>query len=202
MSRRTKRSAIATVYVALLAFDIWLFFFLAGGDLEARIAFCLQVLGLYAIATTLLEQTGLLAAFAQSADELTSPSLLTFVAANLTFAGLLMYAASLAVTGVKYARGWYALVATPVSIVAALVLVVLVIAYLVVVMPLAYLAYLIASVFLVGITANPGETVVMQDGERLELRKTITSNLAKLRSFLVGAPTIVLTVLSSGAPVF
>lgn len=203
MSEGAKTLAVAIVYLAMLAFDVWLFLFLPSGDLDARIAFCLQVLGLYAIFVGLLETLGILDALKRSADDLTSPELRTFLAANLTFAATLMLVASRAVRGVLYARQWYALLIAPVLILATPLILVLVIAYFIAVVPLAYIAYLIASVFLVGLSAaDPEEITVSQGDERLELGATISKHLTKLRSFLVGVPTIVLSVLSSGAPAF
>jgi hypothetical protein len=203
MTERTKTLAIAIVYVWLLAFDVWLFFFLPSGEFDARLAFCLQVLGLYAIATGLLEQAGILDALKRSADDLTSQNLRTFLAANLAFAGTLMLVASLAVRGVLYARQWYALLIAPILIVSTPMILLLVFAYFVAVVPLAYIAYAIASVFLVGLSAsNPEQITVSRGEERLELGETIAGNLSKLRSFLVGAPAIILSVLSSGSPAF
>jgi hypothetical protein len=203
MSEGTKTLAIAIAYLALLAFDVWLFFFLPSGDVDARIVFCLQVLGLYAIGTGLLEQAGILDALKRSADDLTSQNLRTFLAANLAFAGTLMLVASLAVRGVLYARQWYALLIAPVLIVATPLILVLVFAYFVAVVPIAYVAYAIASVLLIGLSAsNPEQITVSQGEERLELGETITNNLPKLRSFLVGVPAIALSVLSSGGPAF
>jgi hypothetical protein len=203
MSEGTKTLAVAIVYVALLAFDVWLFFFLPSGELDARFAFCLQVLGLYAIFTGLLDQAGILAALSRSAEDLTSQNLRTFLAANLTFAGSLLLLASLAVRGLLYARQWYALLVAPVLILATPLLFVFVIAYFIAVVPIAYLAYLMASMLLVGLSAaNPEQITITQGEQGLELGETITKNLSKLRSFLVGVPAIVLSVLSSGAPTF
>jgi hypothetical protein len=203
MSEGTKTLAVAIVYVALLAVDVWLFFFLPSGELDARFAFCLQVLGLYALFTGLLDQAGILAALSRSAEDLTSQNLRTFLAANLTFAGSLLLLASLAVRGLLYARQWYALLVAPILILATPLLFVFVIAYFIAVVPIAYLAYLMASMLLVGLSAaNPEQITITQGEQGLELGETITKNLSKLRSFLVGVPAIVLSVLSSGAPTF
>jgi hypothetical protein len=203
MSEATKTLAIAIVYLALLAFDVWLFFFLPSGDLDARAAFCLQVLGLYTIGIGLLEQTGILGVLKGSAKELTSDNLREFMAANLAFAGTLLLVASLAVRGLLYARQWYALLVAPVLILATPLILILVFAYFVAVVPLAYVAYVIASVFLVGLSAaNPERITVSRGDEQLALGDTITDNLPKLRTWLVGVPAIVLSVLSTGAPAF
>jgi hypothetical protein len=199
----TKTLVIAILYAVVLAFDVWLFLFLPGGELDARIGFFLQILGLYAIGTGLLEQAGILGAFKQSADELTSRNLRTFLAANLTFGGVLLLLASSAVRGVLYAREWYALLVAPVLIVATPVLLLLCFAYLIAVVPIAYLAYLLASVFLVGLSASSPEQITVARGEeRLQLGELMAEHLPKVRTFLVGAPTIVLSVLSSGGPAF
>jgi hypothetical protein len=194
---------IAIGWLALLAFDLWLFFVLPGSPVDERVSFFLEVLGLYAIGIGLLDRLGLLQAFAHSNDELTSPELRTFLAANFMFASTLSLLGARAVRGLLYARQWYALLVAPLLIVATPVLLIVIAAYFLAVVPIAYLAYVAASMVLVGLSApSPEKYAIVRGDERLDFEKVIPDHLPALRSFLVGAPSIALAILSRGDAVF
>ena len=151
------------VYLAALALDIWLVFVLPKGSWEDHAGLALGVIGIFAFATGFLYATGFLdketgwgeALPPDFLDNLTSPNLIDFVAANERLLGVSMWFGIAFVYGRDPWSGWsigwkfalfpFLLLYTVAVFLLALLWIVACFAYLIFVVPFAYLAYAAVS---------------------------------------------------------
>jgi hypothetical protein len=191
------------LYLAALALDIWLVFVLPKGSWQDHAGLALGVIGIFAFATGFLNATGFAKATGWGQafppdflDDLTSPNLIDFVAANLRLLGVSQWFGIAFIYGRDPWAGWgmgwklalfpflllYAMVVTLLS----LLWIVACFAYLVLVVPFAYLAYAAVSLPLLRIKKTD-ETKSIDNPWGLNPRKVVEDRMFELRVFGVGA---------------
>jgi hypothetical protein len=161
-------------YLALLALDLWLLFWLHDAPFDQQLTLALQLLGIYALVFGFLSETKLLQDVPSLAG-LASPNPNIFIATNLTCVGVFAMATGELIASrrpLPEARPPVLILFMLLSIVADVVVFVLalalILAYLVVIVPLAYLAYLPASYLVDHLgSATSASTIPLGDGTQI-----------------------------------
>lgn len=194
-------AGFAALYLASLAFDVWLVFVLADGAWQDKVSLVLAIVGIFGLGVGLLNRSEFKKAMPAfiDIDEMTSHNLRFFIAGNLRplaassdFMSSLLYGRD-PWSRSEMAIGWR-IALSPLSVVSFFVAVavcllwfVVVAAYLLIVAPFAYLAYAVVSLPLLRIR-DPGDRADRQPpgATNLDTRQIVGANLVELRIFMVG----------------
>ena len=196
---------LVALYLAALAGNVYVFWILPGGSLLERLAFSLELIGIYNLALTFLRATDFSKTFSTWLDDMTSPNLREFAAATLRTLAVVASLSSLAVRGFPppLVMGRLPLLLQVLAVVIlgltfavlnvvlfALVVVVFVLG----IAPIAYIGYVFVDVFLDAVTNAPGEVELSSVEGSLGLKATVERHRVELRTLLVGVPAIALGV--------
>lgn len=200
---------LVALYIAALAANIYVFWVLPSGSMLDRLAFSLQLIGIYNLALTFLSQTDLFKAFPTWLEEMTSPNLRDFSAATFRTLAVLASLSSLAVRGFppplvtgRLPLLLQALVLVTLGLTFAILNVVLfvlvVLLLLLGIAPVAYIGYVLVGVLLDAVSSAPGDIQLSSVEGSLSLKETVRAHQVQLRTLLVGVPATALGVATAG----
>jgi hypothetical protein len=198
---------LVLAYFLLLALNVWLLWFLPTAPPIEKVSFMLAIVGIYNFALNFLSATGLFKADPSWLDEMTSPSLLDFVAGAFRLTGLAYLTLSLFIRGfppptLPRLRFFLLLITIPLALGMLLTAALVTAAYLVVIVPVAYIGYLLASVFLDAIENAPDDFAISSEEGLLTMKEALRDHRAQLRTLVVGLPATVVGIGAAASSVF
>jgi hypothetical protein len=200
---------VVALYVAALAVNVYVFWVLPSGSVLERLAFSLQLIGIYNLALTFLSQTDLFKTFPTWLEEMTSASLRDFSAATFRTVAVIASLSSLAVRGFppplvtgRLPLLLQALVLVTLGLTFALLNVVLFVLvglfFLFGISPIAYIGYVLVGVLLDAISNAPDDVQLSSGEGSLSLKRTFRTHQVQLRTLFVGLPATALGVATAG----
>ena len=200
---------LVALYVAALAVNIYVFWVVPSASLLERLAFSLQLIGIYNLALTFLGQTDLLKTFPSWLEQMTSANLRDFSAATYRTVGVIALISSLAVRGFPPPRvtGRLPLLLRvlvlvtlgPTFVILVVVVFVLVVVFLLLgIAPVAYIGYVFVGVLLDAISSAPEELHLASAEGALGLKAAVRAHHVQLRTLLVGVPATALGGATAG----
>ena len=195
-------------FVAALAVNVYVFWVLPSASIVDRLAFSLQLVGLYNLGLAFLAETELLKTFPSWLEGMTSANLRDFSAATLRTVGVIALLSSLAVRGfpppvigrlpfvlrvlLLMTLGLTFVLLVPILFVAVAVLLLIGIA------PVAYIGYVLVGVLLDTISNAPDEIQLSSLEGSVSLRAAVEAKHVQLRTLLVGVPTTAIGAATAG----
>ena len=190
----------ATVIVCLIA-EILLLVFVRHIHWDTRVGIPLQIIGFYGVGLVVVARSASLKEVFEFPDEMTSPNLMKFIAGNLSFLSLPVFAAQIAISssrrkGESAALGclgnilWIAI--------SILIMILYVPFHVLVVMPITYLGYVMASVLFERLKYSAidqeFEARSGQTSKHFRLRELLVSDPVAAKSFIIGIPSLTLAL--------
>jgi hypothetical protein len=200
---------LVALYVAALAVNVYVFWVLPSASTLERLAFSLQLIGIYNLGLTFLGQTNLLKTFPSWLEGMTSANLSDFSGATFRTVAVFAFLSSLAVQGFPPPRvtgrlplllralvlmtlGLVFVILVPILFVAVAVFLLLGIA------PVAYIGYVLVGVLLDAISSAPNDFQLSSPEGSIGLKATVRAHHVQLRTLLVGVPATALGVATAG----
>jgi hypothetical protein len=205
--------ALVALYLAALTTNVCVFWVLPSGSTLERLAFSLQLLGVYNLALTFLATTDLFKTFPTWLDEMTSANLRDFSAAVLRTLAVIASLSSLAIRGFppplvtrRLPLLLQVLVVVTLGLLFVIVDIVLFVLVAVVLVlgiaPIAYIGYVLVGVLLDSISTAPADVSLSSANGSLSLQGSVRAHEAQLRTLLVGLPATALGVATAGYALF
>jgi hypothetical protein len=198
---------IAILVLGLLALEVAALILWVPGTWHERTRLVLQVIGLYGIAVGFMSRSDVPRDFRGTLQDMTSPNLYKFMLGNFSFAIFPTLLMATALSKRKLAGAPVAL--TALGNFSCLFLTPLVFVYvffhLLVIMPLTYLPYLLASSLVSNIVYSGEDYMIRAERRQLgnaaqqrevSMKAIIEANPAAAKSFVVGVPAVLLSLLS------
>jgi len=200
---------LVALYVAALAVNVYVFWVLPSASMLERLAFSLQLIGIYNLALTFLGQTDLFKAFPSWLEEMTSANLRDFSAATFRTLTVIASLSSLAVRGFppplvtgRLPLLLQVLVLVTLGLTFAILAVVLFVLVLVLLLfgiaPVAYIGYVLVGVLLDAISIASEDIQLSSAEGSLSLKGAVRAHHVQLRTLLIGVPATALGVATAG----
>jgi hypothetical protein len=202
-SQRRITTIVAAIYIAVLALDIWLIFFLAGGSWQGKAAFLLQTLGLYSFAIGFVSQSELSNSFSKMLENMTSSNLRDFLGENMSLLTVVSGLQATMAGGKLNATGWHSHVPLVPWVITIMALVGELF-YVIVVMPIAYVAYLLAAIPLLLIRDSKVTAFIGEKGspKPLNVQELVKGHMVALKAFMVGLASTAVSFVINGVSLY
>jgi hypothetical protein len=174
-----------------------------------RMGFIFQIIGFYSIGIGFVQKSNLLKNLGDVANDMTSPDPLLFFAGNFHFLGILGMFSTVGLDAKRSEKSSMTLGCFGQILILCIVplLFVYFLVHLLIICPFAYIGYLISSAFVESITGAAGDVLVIsssptEETQKVSLKEIFASDPGAAKSFLVGIPAQILSVLLRGIATF
>jgi hypothetical protein len=197
---------LVAFYLAALAANLYVFWILPSASVLERLAFSLQLIGVYNLALTFLSQADVSKGFSDWLGDTTSADLRSFLAGALRILSIFALLSSLTVRGFppplvtrRLPLLLQVLVVLTFGLGFALFVVVFfalaVPLFLIGIVPLAYIGYVLVDILLDAVSNAANDRL---GPEEVAVKVTVLTHQAQLRTALVGVPATALGVATAG----
>jgi len=173
-----------------------------------RIGFIFQIIGFYGIGIGFVQKS-FLKNFGDVANDMTSPDPLLFFAGNLHFLSILGMLPTIGLDAKRSEKSSMTLGCFGQILILCIFpfLFVYFLVHLLIICPFAYFGYLISSAFVESITGAAGDVQLTsssptEETQKVSLKEIFASDPAAAKSFLIGIPAQLLSVLLKGIAMF
>jgi hypothetical protein len=195
LSRSQKAASIAVMVIVLAAEGAVLAYW-GHGTWQERVSFGLEIIGFYGIGLGFAAHSEALNGVKFIIEEMTSPNLFLFVSGNLKFLSIIFFVSSLGTSPGKTKSsavislgGCLFVILVPLTLVYSIF-------HVFIVMPITYTSYVLVSAVVESVQYSNREVKITDKATRgqLSIRRIVADNPIEAKSFLIGLPAIVLSL--------
>ncbi len=191
--------AFISIFIGLLALNIWIFFVQGQGTWQIKAELLLEFIAFYTFVFGFLTQTGILK---NSRDlenivrDMTSPNLYEFTRGNFVFLAILFSSLAEMLEPRKTQFNPFYLLELPLLLVVGLLMFVYAAIHIVVIIPMLYIPYAIVSVPIRNIQTSADTIGISYGNEMMAIKNIVSSNVVSIRNLLIAVPAAVFSLMS------
>jgi hypothetical protein len=203
-----RRVVIVVTIILLMIGEIEALAYFGHDSWYNRLGFIFQIIGFYGIGIGFVQKS-FLKNFGDVANDMTSPDPILFFVGNLHFISTLAMFSTLGLDPKRSEKSSTTLGCFGQILILCIIpfLFVYFLVHLLVICPFAYIGYLISSAFVESIIGAAGDVVAIsssptEETQKVSLKEIFASDPAAAKSFLIGIPAQLLSILLKGIAMF
>jgi len=195
---------IVILFFMLLILNIWVLLLRPRKPRSEKIAFVLEIIGVYTFAFGILSQTQIFEEFGALAKDMTSQNLFEFLRGNFQFLSIFTSTLAVAFEPLKVAYGplfLYFIELIVLFTFAALGFVYAAI-HILVIMPISYIAYFLSSALVNSIVTSANDIIISIGSDVVNIKAVVASNPVVVKNLVIAIPAMATALTGKMIPLF